>query len=71
MLVFKSRDRRRQNKNYKNKVLKSLKNVTPEVALKASEGDRLKGNSGWASAIYFKLERHLLLRIPPSIYFGV
>lgn len=38
------------------------------MALKAAEGDRFKGNSGWASAIYFLLERYLLLRIPPSFF---
>lgn len=41
MLVFLVRDSKRQNKNNKNKSPKSLK-VTPEIALKAVEGDRLK-----------------------------
>ncbi len=41
MLVFKSRDPKDKTKTTKIKVLKSL-NVTPKVALKAAEGDRLK-----------------------------
>jgi len=54
-ILFKRLQKTKQ-KQQKYKV-KNLQKVTPKVALKAAEGDRLKGNSGWASAIYFLLER--------------